>query len=66
MIKTMTDDTKIINQGGKVRQFCNFCKKELEMIVVSKIKDECLIWCKCQDCNGIAPYNLPEWEKITP
>ena len=39
-----------------VRQFCEVCKKELHMKVVTKGTSDHFIWCQCPECKRIAPY----------
>lgn len=39
-----------------IRQFCEVCKKGLDMKVVSENAFKNFIWCQCSECKGIAPY----------
>jgi len=41
-----------------VRQFCEVCKKELGMKVVTKDTGEDFILCECSECKGISPYYI--------
>ncbi len=43
-----------------VEHFCDVCKKNLNMTVVGNNPDEDFIWCKCPECEGIAPYKRME------
>ncbi len=43
-----------------VEHFCDVCKKNLNMTVVGNNFDEDFIWCKCPECEGIAPYKRME------
>ena len=37
-------------------EFCDVCKKDLNMKVVGDNADEDFIWCRCPECKGVAPY----------
>jgi hypothetical protein len=52
----MANNTLNKKDVGKIRQLCDACKKDPDMSVVIGSKSENFIWCKCPECEGVAPY----------
>ena len=47
-----------------ISQFCEVCKKELDMKVLGKEIRADFMWCQCPECKGIAPYKRLERKNI--
>ena len=53
---------RAMDNGGSYRseiykeKFCDVCKKDLNMKVARDNARDNFIWCKCPECQGIAPF----------
>ncbi len=50
---------------GMISQFCEVCKKELDMKVLGKEIRADFMWCQCPECKGITPYKRLERKNIS-
>ncbi len=48
-----------------ISQFCEVCKKELDMKVLGKEIRADFMWCQCAECKRIAPYKRLERKNIS-
>ena len=48
-----------------ISQFCEVCKKELDMKVLGKETRTDFMWCHCPECKEIVPYKRLERKNIS-